>query len=63
MRSGTIVYVETPELLRLSAAERNRRIDLLRLAESLGAETVTLDGPSAARRCLSTRAREMPRDL
>jgi len=28
--------------------ERNRRIDLLRLAESLGAETVTLDGPSAA---------------
>ena len=28
--------------------ERNRRIDLLRLAESLGAETVTLDGPTAA---------------
>jgi two-component system sensor histidine kinase KdpD len=45
----TVVYVETPDLLRLSAAERNRRIDLLRLAESLGAETVTLDGPSAAR--------------
>ncbi|MEO8061573.1 MAG: sensor histidine kinase KdpD [Pseudomonadota bacterium] len=44
----SVVYVETPELLRLSAAERNRRIDLLRLAESLGAETVTLDGPSAA---------------
>jgi two-component system sensor histidine kinase KdpD len=44
----TVVYVETPDLLRLSAAERNRRIDLLRLAESLGAETVTLDGPSAA---------------
>jgi two-component system, OmpR family, sensor histidine kinase KdpD len=43
-----VVYVETPDLLRLSAAERNRRIDLLRLAESLGAETVTLDGPSAA---------------
>ncbi|HKS54151.1 MAG TPA: histidine kinase, partial [Steroidobacteraceae bacterium] len=42
----TVVYVETPDLLRLSAAERNRRIDLLRLAESLGAETVTLDGPS-----------------
>ena len=39
------VYVETPELLKLSEAERNRRIDLLRLAESLGAETVTLDGP------------------
>lgn len=44
----TVVYVETPDLLRLSATERNRRIDLLRLAESLGAETVTLDGPSAA---------------
>ena len=35
-------------LLRLSEEERNRRIDLLRLAESLGAETVTLDGPTAA---------------
>jgi len=44
----TVVYVETPALLRLSEMERNRRIDLLRLAESLGAETVTLDGPSAA---------------
>jgi two-component system sensor histidine kinase KdpD len=44
----TVVYVETPALLRLSEAERNRRIDLLRLAELLGAETVTLDGPSAA---------------
>lgn len=44
----TAVYVETPALLKLSEAERNRRIDLLRLAESLGAETVTLDGPSAA---------------
>jgi two-component system sensor histidine kinase KdpD len=44
----TVVYVETPELLRLSDQQRNRRIDLLRLAESLGAETVTLDGPTAA---------------
>jgi len=44
----TVVYVETPRLLRLSDNERDRRIDLLRLAESLGAETVTLDGPSAA---------------
>ncbi len=42
------VYVETPALLKLSEVERNRRIDLLRLAESLGAETVTLDGPTAA---------------
>ena len=44
----TVVYVETPALLRLSGAARNRRIDVLRLAESLGAEAVTLDGPSAA---------------
>ena len=44
----TAVYVETPALLKLSETERNRRIDLLRLAESLGAETVTLDGPSAS---------------
>src|SRR3984957_10726370 len=44
----TVVYVETPALLRLSEVERNRRIDVLRLAESLGAETVTLDGPTAA---------------
>jgi two-component system sensor histidine kinase KdpD len=43
----TVVYVETPALLRLSEDRRNRRIDVLRLAESLGAETVTLDGPSA----------------
>ncbi len=43
-----VVYVETPALLRLPAAERNRRIDVLRLAESLGAEAVTLGGASVA---------------
>jgi two-component system, OmpR family, sensor histidine kinase KdpD len=43
-----VVYVETPRLLRLSEAQRNRRIAVLRLAESLGAETVTLDGPAVA---------------
>src|SRR5467141_2786745 len=42
-----VVYVETPELLRLSDEKRNRRIALLRLAESLGAEGVTLGGSSA----------------
>jgi two-component system, OmpR family, sensor histidine kinase KdpD len=42
-----VVTVETPQLLKLSESERNRRIDILRLAESLGAETVTLDGASA----------------
>ena len=43
----TVVSVETPKLLRLDTAARDRRISVLRLAESLGAETVTLDGPSA----------------
>jgi len=43
----TVVYVETPALLKLSELQRNRRIELLRLGESLGAETVTLDGPTA----------------
>ena len=43
-----VVSVETPQLLKLSESQRNRRIDVLRLAESLGAETVTLDGRSAA---------------
>jgi two-component system sensor histidine kinase KdpD len=46
--SWTAIYVETPGLRKLSDADRNRRIDVLRLAESLGAETVTLDGPSAS---------------
>jgi len=44
----TVVSVETPSMQRLGESERNRRIDVLRLAESLGAETVTLDGPSPA---------------
>ncbi|MBV8495826.1 MAG: sensor histidine kinase KdpD, partial [Gammaproteobacteria bacterium] len=44
----TVVYVETPSLLGLTESARNRRIDVLRLAESLGGESVTLDGPSAA---------------
>jgi two-component system sensor histidine kinase KdpD len=43
-----VVAVETPPLLRLGEAARNRRIEVLRLAESLGAEAVTLDGPTAA---------------
>ena len=42
-----VVYVETPDLLRLSEEKRNQRIGLLRLAESLGAEAVTLSGSSA----------------
>src|SRR5450631_844335 len=43
-----VVSVETPAMLKLDEATRNRRINVLRLAESLGAQTVTLDGPSAS---------------
>ena len=43
-----VVSVETPTMLKLGEASRNRRVDILRLAESLGAQTVTLDGPSAS---------------
>jgi two-component system sensor histidine kinase KdpD len=43
-----VVSVETPNMLKLGERARNRRIDVLRLAESLGAQTVTLDGPSAS---------------
>ncbi len=43
-----VVTVETPTMLDIGEVARNRRVDLLRLAESLGAETVTLDGPSAS---------------
>jgi two-component system sensor histidine kinase KdpD len=42
------VYVETPASLRLSDADRARVAESLRLAEQLGAETVTLSGESAA---------------
>jgi len=42
-----VVYVETPDLIRLPDVERNRRVGWLRLAESLGAEAVTLGGASA----------------
>ncbi len=48
-----VVYVETPDLIRLPEAERNRRIAWLRLAESLGAETVTLGGHSAGAELVS----------
>ena len=43
-----VVSVETPAMLKLGEAERNRRVNLMRLAESLGAQSVTLDGPSAS---------------
>jgi len=39
------VYVETPALQRLASEERDRILMTLRLAEQLGAETLTLSGP------------------
>jgi two-component system sensor histidine kinase KdpD len=43
-----VAFVETPGEARRSEAEREQVIQTLRLAESLGAETVTLTGASAA---------------
>ena len=58
------LYVETPQLLRLSEQERNRRIEVLRLAESLGAEAVTLGGASVADEVLNyARTRNVTRIL
>ena len=42
------VYVEDPKMLRLPEAERNRAVYNLRLAEQLGAETITLRGRQIA---------------
>jgi two-component system sensor histidine kinase KdpD len=42
------VFVETPKMLRLPEAERNRAVYNLRLAEQSGAETVTLRGTNIA---------------
>jgi two-component system sensor histidine kinase KdpD len=59
-----VVFVETPDLLRLSEAERNRRIAILRLATSLGAEAITLGGADAARELLEyARTRNVTRLL
>ncbi|MCX7067808.1 MAG: sensor histidine kinase KdpD [Methylococcales bacterium] len=40
-----VVYVETPQLQRLPAEKRDGVLRILRLAEQLGAETVTLSAP------------------
>ncbi len=59
-----VVYVETPDLIRLPQAERNRRIAILRLAASLGAEAITLGGSSAAAELLEyARTRNVTRLL
>jgi two-component system sensor histidine kinase KdpD len=41
-----VAYVETPELQRLPAENRDAVLKVLRIAEQLGAETVTLSSPS-----------------
>lgn len=59
-----VVYVETPALLRLKDAERNRRIDMMRLAESLGGEAITLGGSSVVDEILEyARTRNVTRIL
>lgn len=46
LRAGWIVlYVETPELQRMSAEKRDGVLRILRLAEQLGAESATLNAP------------------
>ncbi len=46
-------YVETPRTAHLSPADRDRVVQTLRLAESLGAETASLSGPDAAAELVS----------
>ena len=44
----TAIYVETPRTQRLTDAERDRIADFLRLAERLGASTITIPGRNIA---------------
>lgn len=48
-----VAYVETPELQRLPAERRDEVLRVLRLAEQLGAETVTLSGPDMSEEILN----------
>jgi two-component system sensor histidine kinase KdpD len=48
-----VAYVETPELQRLPAERRNEVLRVLRFAEQLGAETVTLSGPDMSKEILA----------
>ena len=47
------IYVETPKLTRLPRAARDRVLEVLKLAESLGAETANLSGESVAQEALA----------
>src|SRR5579884_2009383 len=56
------VYVQTPEHLRRPESERDRVVQALRLAEQLGAETVTLTGHRVSQEILSyARSRNVTR--
>jgi two-component system sensor histidine kinase KdpD len=56
------VYVEDPKMLRLPEAERNHAVYNLRLAEQLGAETLTLRGRSVAEEIINfARQRQIAR--
>src|SRR5712692_999153 len=48
-----VVYVETPAHLRLPAADRDRVVQTLRLADQLGAETITLSGQNVSEELLT----------
>ena len=48
-----VAYVETPELQRMPAERRDEVLRVLRFAEQLGAETVTLSGIDMSREILS----------
>lgn len=55
-------YVETPRAARRPQSDRDRALQTLRLAERLGAETVTLSGPDAAAELVAlARARNIGR--
>jgi two-component system sensor histidine kinase KdpD len=54
------IYVETPRLMRLQRDARDRVLQTLKLAESLGAETANLSGESVANEVLAfARARNV----
>ena len=55
-----VAYVETPASARLAQPARDRVVQTLRLAEQLGAETVTLSGPTMSEEILAySRARNV----
>jgi two-component system sensor histidine kinase KdpD len=55
-----VAFVETPAAAKLPQADRDRVVQTLRLAEQLGAETVTLSGPTMSEEILAyARARNV----